>query len=104
MPADEQAALPLRMPRNGDPKAGLRAGLPAGLLEALLAEAPVPLAVWGTDGRFLQVNRAFGQLSARAVTEHVGLTCEDVLGDAAPAYAGSSTRSSRAEPPATGSS
>ncbi|HTY71370.1 MAG TPA: EAL domain-containing protein [Actinomycetes bacterium] len=75
MAVDEQA----QPPRPATPDR-------VGLLATLLDAAPVPLAIWDLDGRFLLVNRAFAQLSGRSVAEHRGLSCEDVLGPVAPAY------------------
>jgi diguanylate cyclase (GGDEF)-like protein len=85
MPADEQARVLRARPKVAVvPTPDVpTADAPSGLLAALLDDAPVALAAWGLDGRFLQVNRTFGLLTGRPVAEHPGLTCEDVLGSAA---------------------
>ena len=54
------------------------------LLAAVLDTAPVALAVWGLDGRFLRVNQTFAQLTDRPAEAHAGLACEEVMGVGSP--------------------
>jgi diguanylate cyclase (GGDEF)-like protein/PAS domain S-box-containing protein len=58
--------------------------VPADLLAALLDDSPAAMAVWDRQGRFLRVNGAFAELTGLSPQQHLGRTCDEVLGAAAP--------------------
>lgn len=49
------------------------------LLETLLSGAPVGLAVWDSEGRYLRINETLADANGLAVEEHLGRRVEDVL-------------------------
>ena len=60
---------------NPDPRS--REGIEL-LLETLLASAPVGLAFFDRDLRFVRINAALAQINGRAVEEHIGLTLQEL--------------------------
>ncbi len=51
------------------------------LLTALVARAPVGLALYDTAGRHLQVNDVLARLNGRPAADHIGRTMAELLGD-----------------------
>ncbi|WP_239380000.1 MULTISPECIES: SpoIIE family protein phosphatase [unclassified Frankia] len=51
------------------------------LLTALVAQAPVGLALYDTAGRYVRVNDVLARLNGRPAAEHIGRTTAELLGD-----------------------
>src|ERR671933_450836 len=75
--------------RGGRERSVLGSDAPLGLAEgdtlALLDAAPVGIAFFDRDLRYIRVNRALAEINGLAAEEHVGRRLEDVVGGLAPA-------------------
>jgi PAS domain S-box-containing protein len=74
-----------REPRMPDAGHGSDDGLSLDLLDALFREAPLGLALWDTELRYVRVNETLAEINGASVEEHIGRPIGEVLPRLGPA-------------------